>query len=125
MTRQTDPAEIVKGLPDWVIEEALRRNGNGAIHLTSVRETPFGWRPIILLAQALLEPAMEPPVDPLEAEAREICARRCDVIDEPTIAQEYRNGTILERDDNVLAMVLAALKRGVEIERLRQVKGEG
>ncbi len=116
-----DYAEIIKTLPDWQIEEALIRKGFDS-PVSYIRDAPHSWRDVIILAQAIGEPAMKPPVDPLEAEAREICARHYEMHGHNNTVVNYHNGTYKVGEDNELTIAFAALKRGVEIERSKQNK---
>lgn len=107
-------------LPDWPIELALE-SVNTPSHLPwtvgDIRN--FRWYASIPLFRSVLAHAalifthQEKPVDPLIAEAREICAKDAERWGLHEAARRHRAG---EGDNTVMMpLILATLRRGVEI----------
>lgn len=86
----------MENIPDWAIERAIELCGNQHASTGKVKRCPAGFASLLSFARYIAEHE-EAPVDPLIAEATAIWA-------------EYAAGP----DE---AMILAALRRGIELAK--------
>ena len=101
--------------PMWAREEAARRlNAKAGISYWIADD--YSQNGAFTIIADMIAKYEQPPVDPLLQEAREICAARFDAENNRSVASDYRSG-LFDNDDKELSIALAALKRGMEIER--------